>query len=103
MFIKITFQQKQVTKKGQICNLTLTRVGLYRLNGWGNQPVDKPRAEELLTRSANDGHDLAMFHLGRMNEHGWTREGRNSQAARMWYRKAHAANPDNLEYQKKLR
>lgn len=80
----------------------ITRIGIFHLNGEANLPVNHQVAETCFQESANCQHDLALYHLGRMYQKGYTKEGQNLQKALFFCRKALEKKPEHPQYQAKV-
>lgn len=81
----------------------ITRIGLFHLNGEANMPINYELAEKYLNEGAAHQHDLALYHLGRMYQKGYTKEGVNLEAALFFCRQALDKMPHHLHYQAKVK
>lgn len=81
-----------------------TRIGLFKLQGLGDQVVDKKAAICHLENAAHQGDDNAMYNLGRMHEKGDNEEGIiDYPAALFWYKRASSKDPICTSYQNKVK
>lgn len=81
----------------------LTSIGLFKLHGLANFPVDKKAAIDAFMRAAEGGHARAMYNLGYLYETGDTPTGHpDYPSALHWYEKAVQADPTDAQSQKKV-
>ncbi len=80
------------------------RMGLFKLQGLGEQRTNKKQAIEYLENAAHEGYDVAMYNLGRIYEKGDTETGViDYPAALYWYKKALSVDSTDVNYQDKVK